>query len=150
MFNEQGVGEIYLPEGSWTEFFSDEVTAGGRWIRKKYDYCSLPLYVRENTILAYGARDDGPEYDYSENVTFCVYGIKEQAGTKVYGRNGSIEAEVIAEHTEKGLLLRLHTSKPCTIVLKNLIPKEVRGACFKAEGNHGILENPEAEIFCSF
>ena len=44
ILNDQGIGECYLPEGKWTDFFTGEVVDGGKWIKKHYDYLSLPVY----------------------------------------------------------------------------------------------------------
>ena len=55
----------YLPEGRWTDFFTGEIQAGGRYYEGEFDYFSLPLYVRENTLLALGAVNDRPDYDYA-------------------------------------------------------------------------------------
>src|SRR5690625_7434734 len=34
---------------------------------------SLPLFVKENTLLPMGANDEIPDYNYAEDVTFHVY-----------------------------------------------------------------------------
>lgn len=44
IFNEEGIGTFYLPNGKWEEYFSKEIVEGGKWISKKYDYFHIPLY----------------------------------------------------------------------------------------------------------
>ena len=51
IFREDGVSEYYLPAGKWTHLLSGEVRDGGCWQKDTYDYFSMPLYVRENTLL---------------------------------------------------------------------------------------------------
>lgn len=53
IFNEQGEAETYLPAGRWTHYLSDETLdlAHGQWFKTQHDYFSLPLWVRENTVL---------------------------------------------------------------------------------------------------
>ena len=84
IFNDAGEAEFYLPEGRWTDLQTREVLEGGRYIRKKYDYFSMPLFVRENAILATGQRDTETVYDYSENVTLNIYELKDCARCAVY------------------------------------------------------------------
>lgn len=64
VFNEEGSAWYYLPEGKWTGFFNGECREGGRFYRETCDYFSLPMYIRENTLLALGTVADRPDYDY--------------------------------------------------------------------------------------
>ncbi|GAE92002.1 alpha-xylosidase [Gracilibacillus boraciitolerans JCM 21714] len=66
IFNEESLGSFYLPQGRWTHLLTGEVVEGGKWIKEKYDYFSLPLFVRSNTILPMGTREDNPVYDYAD------------------------------------------------------------------------------------
>jgi alpha-D-xyloside xylohydrolase len=77
VFREDGTVDYYLPEGSWTHLLTGETKAGGRWYSGKYDYFSLPLYVRDGTILAMGAIDSRPDYDYVKDVTLKLYMSKD-------------------------------------------------------------------------
>lgn len=73
VFSEEGTARFYLPDGRWTEWFSGRTEEGGRWRSGTYDYFSLPLYVRENTLLPYGSRDDRPDYDYRKELEIRWY-----------------------------------------------------------------------------
>lgn len=79
IFNQEGLGSFYLPQGRWTHLLTGEEVEGGSWIKQKYDYYSLPLFVRANTILPVGMNNDKPDYDYQEDVTFRLYQIKNGA-----------------------------------------------------------------------
>lgn len=79
IFREDGVGEYYLPEGRWTHLISGEVREGGRWYRETYDYFSLPVFVRENTLLAMGSHEDRPDYDYTEGLQLHLYALLDGA-----------------------------------------------------------------------
>ena len=68
IFNDESVGSFYLPQGTWTDFFTGEEMTGGVWTEKTYDYLHLPLMVRENSIVALGSCDDKPDYDYADGV----------------------------------------------------------------------------------
>ncbi|HEY0945169.1 MAG TPA: alpha-xylosidase [Opitutaceae bacterium] len=79
VFTENGSVDYYLPEGRWTHALTGEVQDGGRWHRARHDYLSLPLFVRPGTVLPVGARDDRPDYDFAENVTFRIYELDDGA-----------------------------------------------------------------------
>ncbi len=79
VLSDSGWVDYYLPAGVWTRLLSGERVEGGRWMRARHDFFSLPVYVRENSILACGARDDRPDYPYLEDVTFRVYELTDGA-----------------------------------------------------------------------
>jgi len=73
VMSDDGTVEVYLPAGTWTHLLSGEKVAGGRWLRQTYGFDSLPLYVREGALLARGARDDRPDYDYFDGLVLEAY-----------------------------------------------------------------------------
>ena len=74
-----GVVDYYLPEGTWIHLLTGETENGGGWRRGQYDFFSLPLFVRENTILPVGSRADRPDYDYTDGLTLRLYQIADGA-----------------------------------------------------------------------
>lgn len=98
IFREDGETEYYLPKGKWTDFFTEEVKEGGRWYHGKYDYMSLPFYVRENTILPIGLRSDRPDYDYEKNLEIFWYepGENGSAETRIVGQKGEEKGRIYA------------------------------------------------------
>ena len=89
VFTEAGDVDVYLPPGTWTHLMTGAVRSGG-WQRENHDFHSLPLYVRENTLLAVGARDDRPDYDYADGVTLELYalGDNQTASCTIVDRGG--------------------------------------------------------------
>ncbi|KRG13208.1 alpha-glucosidase [Virgibacillus soli] len=77
IFNEDGMASYYLPKGKWTHLLSGEVVAGGSWRKEHYDYLSLPLFVKPNTILPIGANDSIPDYHYAKDITFRIYELED-------------------------------------------------------------------------
>ncbi len=82
IFNDRGEGEFYLPElasdhadetGLWYGFLDGEILRGGRWYKRTYDYFHLPVFIRENTLMAIGANNEKPDYDYTEGLTLRYY-----------------------------------------------------------------------------
>jgi alpha-D-xyloside xylohydrolase len=83
VLTEDGVTRYYLPEGRWTHLLTGEVQTGGRWQEAQHDFLSLPLFVRPNTLLPFGAVEDRPDYDYAEGVTLAAYELAEDAELEV-------------------------------------------------------------------
>jgi len=45
---------LYLPRGTWYDFWTEEKLEGGREIRRSVDLATMPLYVRAGAILPMG------------------------------------------------------------------------------------------------
>jgi alpha-D-xyloside xylohydrolase len=73
VFTPDGRVEFYLPAGTWTNFFTGETVTGPCWRQETHGFTTLPLYVRDGAVLAIGARDDRPDYDYLDGLTLVVY-----------------------------------------------------------------------------
>ncbi|KAJ3579110.1 hypothetical protein NPX13_g1460 [Xylaria arbuscula] len=106
VFEESGEVEFYLPKGKWTSFFTNQVREGPGWFKEKHGFGSMPLYVRENTILVLGKSGvKGAVYDYAEDVEVGLYHVAEGAsaelvdnegkklGTLKIGAGGALEGE---------------------------------------------------------
>ncbi len=142
VLNEEGIAEYYLPDGVWTNFLTGETRQGGRWCREKHDYLSIPLYVRENSVIAVGAKDDGPMYDYADGVIFRVYEVADggKAETVVYSGDALLEAEISVERAEETYTVTFHGGKPCTVVLAGTgQPKCVQGAPCHVQDKDAVL-----------
>ncbi|MEM7297704.1 MAG: glycoside hydrolase family 31 protein, partial [Bacteroidota bacterium] len=49
--SEDRFKKVYLPEGKWYEFFTDERVAGDQELIKEYPLEQLPLFVKESAII---------------------------------------------------------------------------------------------------
>ncbi|KAF2163566.1 glycoside hydrolase family 31 protein [Zasmidium cellare ATCC 36951] len=54
VFDETGEVDFYLPRGTWTSIWDDSTIKGPQWVKEKHGFDTLPLYVREGTILIMG------------------------------------------------------------------------------------------------
>ncbi|CAM3785244.1 alpha-xylosidase [Cohnella lubricantis] len=79
IFNEDGAVSYYLPKGTWTHLLTGEKAIGGGWRSEAYDYMSLPLFVRENSLLPVGATDTRPDYEYADGVSFHLFELLDGA-----------------------------------------------------------------------
>lgn len=137
IFNDRGIASYYLPEGKWTNFLTDEEVAGGKWYTEKYDYMSLPMMVKENSIIVLGDTDDKPDYDYGNNATVCVYGMQEgcSASTVVYGMDKSVQIKVDVTRKDNVIRAKVTGNKECSIKFVN-VSKEI----------YSISGNGEVEV----
>ncbi|MGW3349344.1 alpha-xylosidase [Nonomuraea rubra] len=74
-------GEVsyYVPAGVWTRLLDGETVTGPGWRSERHGFDSLPLLVRPGAVIATGARDDRPDYDYADGVTLDVYQLGDGA-----------------------------------------------------------------------
>lgn len=103
IFNEDSMAEYYLPEGKWTSLLSGEVREGGKWFSEKHGYLSIPLFVRENTIVALGGVDTNPVYNYGKDLTYFAGEITDGATVSTYTIDGETKQKVASiEITRSG------------------------------------------------
>lgn len=123
IFQEDGGVKYYLPAGRWTHLLTGETVQGGVWKRETHDFFSLPLYVRENTLLARGAVDTRPDYDFADNASFGLYALQDGAvaTATVRDMSGKPELTVKAERQGKNVKVTAEGSgKAFTLSLKDL------------------------------
>lgn len=62
------VATYYLPAGRWTDLWTDKVVEGPRWITEKnYPLTSIPVFVKENSVILLGPADiKVPDYEYDQ------------------------------------------------------------------------------------
>jgi alpha-D-xyloside xylohydrolase len=128
IFNEESIAEYYLPEGNWTDFFTGRQLTGGKWMKETTDYLSIPLMVKENTLLALGSRDDRADYDYEQNPELRLYSLADgvTASTVIYGQNGEIKWKATAARQGEEITFHLEPSTDayeCSLRLINLTAK---------------------------
>lgn len=118
IFNDEGIGEFYLPEGyTWTNILDGEVLEGGRWYRRTYDYFHMPLFLKSGTILPVGSDDQHTDYDYTEGLSVMITAPKEGEfmrrtvrsadGSKTLEITAVLENEELRVEPEIGLVTRV-------------------------------------------
>ena len=141
IFNNRGMAEYYLPQGTWTDFFTGEEKEGGRWIREKHGYLSIPLLVKENSIVVLGGRDDRPDYDYAENAEIRLYALQDghTAESTVYGMNNRPEIAVSARRDGDTLRVSVTGGHACTLRLVNAKASSVSAGMLEADGADTLI-----------
>ncbi len=107
VFREDGQVTYYLPDGVWTHLLDGRKMTGGRWITEKYDFMSLPLWVRPGTVLPIGARDDRPDYDYTKGLKLALYEMAEGA---------EVQVDIPSAGGESAMTLRVCGEKSVSVV----------------------------------
>ncbi|MCM1569837.1 MAG: alpha-xylosidase [Roseburia sp.] len=148
VFHEEGLGRFYLPKGVWTDFLTGEVYEGSSWVEKKYDYLHLPLLVKENSLIAMGARDDRPDYDYAAGAELRIYGLQDggEASSCIYGINREKELEIRALRTGKQITVTTRADKPFSLRLINIKASDAAGAKLTCEGSDSLLTDCENTV----
>ncbi len=127
IFSEEGEVTYYLPKGKWMNFITKEIVEGGRWRTEKHGYMSLPLMMRENTIISTGNVDSRPDYDYANNVTFHLFRIKENI-SEIYDTNGNPEIQIRARRNGRLIDIEVKNLKNADKKWDIVIYEKVRSA----------------------
>jgi len=121
IFNEEGEVTYYLPAGKWNHLLTGETVEGGVWRTETYDFMSLPLFVRQNSILAIGAVDERPDYDYADGVQLQLHNLQDgaQASTVVRDVKGNVSLTVEAARNGNAIAVTVKgASKPFSVAVK--------------------------------
>lgn len=154
IFNEEGTALYYLPEGRWTDYLTGEVKTGGRWVKEHRGYLSIPLLVREGSLIAAGPIDDNAVYDYSDGVILKAYELKDNvpAETSVYTEKGelAVKAEIIKKDDK--IFIDVASDKKYSVRLVNVSGiVSVDNGCFEQDGNDTVITpKGPGQIVCSF
>ena len=146
VFTHDGTVDFYLPSGRWTHYLTGKVVEGGRWVRETHGFLSLPLYVRQNTLLPIGANDQQTDYDYTDGLTVEVFEL--QDGTPIsqtiYATDGSPVVSINAHRDEQAIAINISgKSKTWSILMRGLPDlKSVSGGSIQQE-NLGTRILPE-------
>ena len=150
IFNDRSIGSFYLPKGTWTDFFTGEEACGSVWQEKTCDYLHLPLMVRENSIIAMGACNDRPDYDYADGVELRVYALTDgqECSTIVYDMNQQANLQISVVKTGKTITIKAENigGKPYTVRLVNVQAISSTGASMVIDGKDTLLTPSDSTI----
>lgn len=154
IFNDKSMAEYYLPEGTWTSLLSGDVKEGGKWYKEEHGYCSIPLYVKEGSIVAMGVKDNDPVYDYADGVELRIYALKagKTANTAVYNKDNEVEVTVNAINEAGVYKIAVASKKAYKVVLINAgVPAEVTGAEYTMDRDNVVLTaSGDSEIIVKY
>ena len=130
VFTKEGDVDYYLPAGTWTNLLDNRVVEGGRWLHEVHGFMSLPLMVRENTLLPIGADDQNVEYDYGKDLTLHLFALKDQARADVKDMYGNPMLTARAKNEGGSVTLTFEgRAENLSVVLRNVHQvKDLTGA----------------------
>jgi alpha-D-xyloside xylohydrolase len=95
---------VYLPEGRWLDWWSDDVVDGGRWIDVESPIDRMPLWIRDGGVVALGPAMDHVDQRPTDHLT--LRGLAPEAGRSSAGLIG-LEGGNTAWHWDDELHLDL-------------------------------------------
>ena len=148
VFTENGSVDYYLPKGKWTHLLTNEERNGEKWYNESYDFFSLPLFVRENTILPMGSEVSLPDYDYGSDITLHVFNLTDKAERTVYNTEGKSIFTVKCEKNEEAIKFSFdELPKNAKIMLRNISAvSSVNGAESKSSQLGTLLTINDKEV----
>ena len=115
VFDESGEVTYYLPDGEWLHLLDGRKMTGGRWVTEKYDFMSLPLWVRENSLLPLGKSSTEVEYDYADGVELLAWKVTKPVEIEIPDGSGRTVARFRATPGKDGAEITAETEKPWTV-----------------------------------
>ncbi|HYM49103.1 MAG TPA: glycoside hydrolase family 31 protein [Candidatus Limnocylindrales bacterium] len=114
MFEAEGTRAVYLPRGAWYDFWTDARHEGGRWIDRRADLRTLPLFVRAGAVLPMG-----PDLAFSDErawdpLTFEVY-LGDPGRRELEVRDDRRRIAVRVEQTAQALTLHAGLAYPAAV-----------------------------------
>jgi len=67
------VRSVYLPKGTWVDFWTNETIEGGREITREVDLATTPLYVRAGAVIPFGPVRQYTEEKVNGPIALRVY-----------------------------------------------------------------------------
>ncbi len=145
IFNEEGMAHYYLPKGRWVNYFTKEETDGNVWRKEKHDYLSIPLWVRENSVIPTGITFERADYTFTQNLEFQVFGLTDKAETVVYQEEKKLaRASFVRE--KNTIRMQIGGAAGCRVRLVNCHLQEAAGARMEIQDADTLLFLDTAEI----
>ena len=111
VLREDSLVQYYLPEGQWTDFFTDEQVQGPVWRRETAALDRIPVFVRENGMIPMG-----PSMNYVDEITDYPLEIH------CYPGNGVSEFPCY----DRGFVLRMEAGKEEIRITTDRLVKNIR------------------------
>jgi len=116
------------------------------WHKQRHDFLSLPVYVRDNTLLALGNNDQKPDYAWHEGTAFQLFNLADGAETRceVPAANGETVFMLCVKREGKRLTVEgSGHATGWTLCLRNI--QQVTGIEGGSSAGHerGIVVTPE-------
>ena len=107
--------------------------------------------VKENSIVALGAHDDKPDYDYGDGAELRIYELQDgtPVSTVVYGMDQSEEVKVSAVRNGSTITVDVATDKAYSVRLVNVAATGIEGTEAVADGKDTVLKAATGHMVCT-
>lgn len=97
--------------------------------------------VKEGSIIALGAHDDRPDYDYADGAELRIYELHNGASAEksIYGMDNQVALTIKASRHAGAITLDVDASKPYTVRLVNVQAVSADGAEIRVEGKDTLV-----------
>nr|HDW3107781.1 alpha-xylosidase [Escherichia fergusonii] len=146
VFTESGDVQFYLPEGRWTHLWHNDELDGSRWHKQQHGFLSLPVYVRDNTLLALGNNDQRPDYAWHEGTAFHLFNLQDghEAICEVPAADGSVLFTLKAARSGNTITVTgAGDAKNWTLCLRNVVKVNGLQGGSQAESEQGLVVTPQ-------
>lgn len=146
VFTEEGEVQFYLPEGRWTHLWHNDELDGSRWHKQQHGFLSLPVYVRDNTLLALGNNDQRPDYAWHEGTAFHLFNLQDGHETvcEVPAADGSVIFTLKAARTGNTITVTgAGEAKNWTLCLRNVVKVNGLQGGSQVESEQGVVVTPQ-------
>ena len=141
IFREDGDVQYYVPEGRWTNFITGDVIEGGRWVKENHGYLTLPFLARPNSLIAVGANDQRPDYDYADGVSLHLFELADGASAteQVYSTKVELQLTAKAERNGSQIVITVEgATQAWNVVLRNIAGVASVDGAESAESAEGL------------
>ncbi len=146
VFTEAGDVQFYLSEGRWTHLWHNDELDGSRWHKQQHSFLSLPVYVRDSTLLALGNNDQRPDYAWHEGTAFHLFNLQDghEAVCEVPTADGSVIFTLKAARTGNTITVTgTGEAKNWTLCLRNVVKVNGLQGGSQAESEQGLVVTPQ-------
>ncbi|TPF96027.1 alpha-xylosidase [Bifidobacterium sp. UTBIF-78] len=112
IFNYSGEASYYLPHGVWTNWFTGETVQGGVWRNEIHGFDSIPLWVRDGSIIVTHPGATRPDYVYGENAIVSAFLNDVETAEATVSEIDSSSVVFTARRTENGIEIKSSDGRP--------------------------------------
>ncbi|XTZ38538.1 alpha-xylosidase [Salmonella enterica] len=148
VFSEAGDVQFYLPKGRWTHLWHNDTLDGSRWHQQRHDFMSLPVYVRDNTLLALGNNDQRPDYVWHEGTVFHLFSLDDgcEAVCEVPDASGSVIFLLRAKREGNKINIQAKgDGRGWSVCLRNIVQVSGIQGATQAGSELGVVLTPSGE-----
>lgn len=147
IFNETGTALYYLPEGTWTNYFTGEEVTGGIWRKEEHGYLSIPLWVRENSLIPVGLGIEHVNDSFRDVLELRVYSLTEDIESKIY-QDGTELLTAKISNMNGEIKVDLSENINCKIRFVNRKLSSVSGGSKEIQKNDTLITVENKQIIC--